>query len=355
LKSSAYGAIRAQQVLYVSSHPASAKQPMDVRPASAQLVNSESIVEALSDASVKHQAESLKEGYDALKTFTDATQKSVAGTVSDGGRTAGGGTGSANGFGDPIMLMASPAGIALSTQQSTTVAADRHVNVVTGGSTHIASGKSLVASIGEKLSLFVQNAGMKLFAAKGKIEVQAHSDGIELTAQKAVKVVSATQTVEVAAAKSLLLTSGGAYIRIENGNIEIHAPGTVDVKGAQRNFAGPARMDYPLPDMPVAGPATYSQKLVFRAADTGESVDSVRYAFFGKPPDQDNAVMRLASGNSSQAGSERHFNPKHGETLDVLYGQGEWTPNYEFNIDREFGANANFVGREDSEDIDGVA
>lgn len=33
LKSSAYGAIRAEQGLYVSSHPASAKQPMDVRPA----------------------------------------------------------------------------------------------------------------------------------------------------------------------------------------------------------------------------------------------------------------------------------------------------------------------------------
>ncbi|PMS18379.1 type VI secretion system tip protein VgrG [Trinickia dabaoshanensis] len=251
LKSNAYGAIRAEQGLYVSSHPASAKQPMDVRPASAQLVNSESIVESLSDISVKHQAESLKEGYDALKAFTDATQKSVAGTASDNGRTAGGGTGSANGFAEPIMLMASPSGIAFSTQQSTTVSADRHVNVVTGGSTHIASGKSVIASVGEKLSLFVQNAGMKLFAAKGKIEVQAHSDAIELTAQKAVKVVSATQTVEVAGKQEILLTSGGAYIRIKDGNIEIHAPGTVDVKGAQRSFSGPASMGYPMPIMPI--------------------------------------------------------------------------------------------------------
>ncbi|WP_116136261.1 type VI secretion system Vgr family protein [Trinickia diaoshuihuensis] len=252
LKSNAYGAIRAEQGLYVSSHPASAKQPMDVRPASAQLVNAESVVEALSDASAKHQAETLKEGYDALKAFTDATQKSVAGAASDNGRTAGGGTGNANGFADPIMLMASPAGIALSTQQSTTVSADRHVNVVSGGSTHIASGKSLIASIGEKLSLFVQNAGMKLFAAKGKIEIQAQSDAIELTAQKGVKLISATDAITAAAKKEILLTSGGAYIRIADGNIQIHAPGKVDVKGAAHNFSGPTRLDPAFPSWVAA-------------------------------------------------------------------------------------------------------
>ncbi|MDG0025195.1 type VI secretion system Vgr family protein [Trinickia sp. Y13] len=250
LKSNAHGAIRAEQGLYVSSHPASVKQPMDVRQASSQLVNAESVIEALSDASATHQAESLKDGYDALKAFTDATQKSVAGDASGAGRTAGGGTGNANGFAEPIMLMASPSGIALSTQQSTQIAADKHVNIVSGASTHIASGKSLIASIGEKLSLFVQNAGMKLFAGKGKVEVQAHSDGIELTAHKGVKVISITDVIEMAGKREVFLTSGGAYIRIKDGNIEMHAPGTIDVKGAKRVFAGPTEMPYPMPQLP---------------------------------------------------------------------------------------------------------
>jgi type VI secretion system secreted protein VgrG len=223
---------------------------MDVRQASSQLVNAESVIEALSDASTNHQAESLKPGYDSLKAFTNATQQSVAGDASGAGRTSGGGTGNANGFAEPIMLMASPSGIALSTQQSTQIAADQHVNVVSGGSTHIASGKSLIASIGEKLSLFVQNAGMKLFAAKGKVELQAHSDGIELTAHKGVKVISITEAIEVAGKREILLTSGGAYIRIKDGNIEVHAPGTIDVKGAKRVFAGPTEMPYPMPQLP---------------------------------------------------------------------------------------------------------
>uniref|UniRef100_UPI001590D5A9 DUF2345 domain-containing protein n=1 Tax=Paraburkholderia phenoliruptrix TaxID=252970 RepID=UPI001590D5A9 len=106
---------------------------------------------------------------------------------------------------------------------------------------------SLVASVAEKLSLFVQNAGMKLFAGKGKVEMQAQSDNIELVAQKTVKVLSATDTVNVTAKQEVLLTSGGAYIRISNGNIEIHAPGKIDAKGGSHNFSGPTRLDPAFP------------------------------------------------------------------------------------------------------------
>jgi type VI secretion system secreted protein VgrG len=253
LSSEAYGALRAGRGLYVSTHPTTS-QPLDARIASNQLVGSESLIEGLSQASETSQAESLKDGHDALKTFTDATQHSAAGSTGGGGSTAGGGTGNANSFTQPVMLFAAPAGIALSTQKSAHVATDQHINLVSGQSTHIATGKSLVASITNKLSLFVQNAGMKLFAAKGKIEVQAHADNVELTAQKSLMLASVTEKIQAAAQQEILLTSGGAYIRIKDGNIEIHAPGTIDFKGASFPFSGPTRMDVTNPafkDMPT--------------------------------------------------------------------------------------------------------
>lgn len=247
LRSSAYGAIRAAQGLYVTSHPkAPASQPLDAGETQQQLIDAESVVEALSDISEQHQAESLKDAHDAMRAFTDSTRQSVAGNAS-GGRTAGGGTGNANGFGKPVILVGSPADIGLSSQQCVHVAATNHFNVVSGQSTHLAVGKSLLASIGQKLSLFVQNAGMKLFAAKGKVEIQAQSDNIELIAHKSVKILSATEKVEVAADQGVLLASGGAYIRVADGNIEIHAPGKIDIKGAQHAWDGPASMGYPLP------------------------------------------------------------------------------------------------------------
>ncbi|WP_126283716.1 type VI secretion system Vgr family protein [Burkholderia stagnalis] len=266
LRTDQYGAVRANQGLYISTHPKQVNsQALDVRETQQQLLNAENLMEAMSDVGAQHHAESLKAGHDALKTFTDSTQHNNAGSAS-GGRTAGGGMGNANVFKEPVMLLGSPAGIGMSTQRAAQIYADQHVNVVSGQNTHIATGKSLIASVAEKLSLFVQNAGMKLFAGKGKVEIQAHEDNIELTAQKTVKVLSSTEKVEVAAAKEILLTAGGAYIHIKDGNIEIHAPGKIDVKGSQHIFAGPAQGSYPLPQLP-----------------TGEAVKqySLRFASFG--------------------------------------------------------------------------
>ncbi|MDC6130879.1 type VI secretion system Vgr family protein [Burkholderia gladioli] len=263
LRTDDYGAVRASRGLYVTTHAGSAgSQPLDVREARQQLVSAESVIEAMSQASQTHQAESLMNGHDALKKFTDATQNSVPGAQA-GGRTAGGGTGNANVFKSPVTLVASPSGIALSTQESVHVSSDEQTNLISGQSTFIASGKSLVASVAEKISLFVQNAGMKLFAAKGKVEIQAHSDDIELIAQKTVKVLSATEKIEVAAQQEILLTSGGAYIRIKDGNIEIHAPGKIDVKGASHAFTGPTQLHTNLGAFkPTAGP--YDEALQFK-------------------------------------------------------------------------------------------
>ncbi|MCA8426687.1 type VI secretion system tip protein VgrG [Burkholderia seminalis] len=250
LRTDAYGAVRAGQGLYVTTHPKQANsQPLDVSEAKQQLANAEGLIESMSQVSEMHQAESLGTGHDALKTFADATQESVSG-ASSGGRTGGGGAGNANAFKEPVMLFASPSGIGMASQQSVHLASERQTNIVSGQSTFITSGKSLIAGVRDRISLFVQNAGMKLFAAKGKVEVQAHADNVELTAQKTLKMLAATENVDVAAKQEILLTSGGAYIRIKGGNIEIHAPGKIDFKGAQHQFAGPTSMPYPLPAMP---------------------------------------------------------------------------------------------------------
>ena len=61
--------------------------------------------------------------------------------------------------------------------------------------------------------------------------------------------ISANDRIEIAADKEILLASGGAYIRIGNGNILIHAPGKVEHKAAAHPFMGPTSLDvqYDLP------------------------------------------------------------------------------------------------------------
>jgi type VI secretion system secreted protein VgrG len=241
LKTDSWGTLRAGQGLYVSTYArgGTTSQPLDVKEATQHLIDSGGVIQRRSLAAVDGKAEGLDDAQSAIKDFASATQSNIQGTQS-GGRTAGGGRGSANGFSQPIMLLASPAGMGLSSQQSLHAAATEHINLVSGSNTYVSTAKSWIASVGEKLSFFVQNAGIKLFAGKGKVELQAQSDNIEITADKTVKVVSTADAVDVSAQKEITLRAGGATIRLSGGNIYVHAPGTVEVKGAQHVFDGPA-------------------------------------------------------------------------------------------------------------------
>ncbi|QCP52328.1 type VI secretion system tip protein VgrG [Trinickia violacea] len=240
LKTEAYGAVRAGQGMYLSTFArgGTSSQPLDVHEAKEHLTESVNVVEIRSDAAKAVQAEDLTGAHDDLQAFTNATELEASGSAS-GGSTAGGGTGSANGFSEPVMLLGSPVGIGLTTMKSVHAAATDNVNLVSGANTHVAATKSFIASVGEKISLFAQTAGMKLFAGKGKVQVMALSDNIEMTADKTVKIISTSDAVSVVAQKEITLSAGGAVIKISGGNISVHAPGALDFKGASHSFAGP--------------------------------------------------------------------------------------------------------------------
>ncbi|AOJ04373.1 hypothetical protein WS70_21260 [Burkholderia mayonis] len=69
-------------------------------------LNADALIAQQSSLSEQHRAESLKAGHDALTELTGATRQPVEPGLS-GGRTSGGGTGSANGFRVPAMLLGS--------------------------------------------------------------------------------------------------------------------------------------------------------------------------------------------------------------------------------------------------------
>ncbi|WP_347557782.1 type VI secretion system Vgr family protein [Robbsia sp. KACC 23696] len=256
LKSDAYGAIRAAQGLYLTTHATSSSQPLAVSDSTDQLASAETLIERLSQASVSNQAETLQAGQDALKTFNNATQYGVAGGTGTGGNTAGGGTGSANGFSSPVMLMGSASGIALATNDSTHVAANKQITLVSGQSTHLAVGKSLVASVVEKISLFVQNAGIKLFAAKGKVEIQAQSDEMALNALKDLTISSANGKIVLTAANEIWIGAKGSYIKINANGIESGTPGTILEKCGAFTVEGQASAIIPVPINTVDVPCT---------------------------------------------------------------------------------------------------
>jgi type VI secretion system secreted protein VgrG len=90
--------------------------------------------------------------------------------------------------------------------------------------------------------------GMKLFASKGKIQIQAQSDEMELTSQQNMTITSSDGHVILRASKSITLTDGGgAYVKLENGNVTIASPNKVSIKMANFQWDGPDSIQGKLP------------------------------------------------------------------------------------------------------------
>ncbi|WP_332112569.1 type VI secretion system Vgr family protein [Burkholderia sp. IMCC1007] len=237
-----YGAVRANRGIHLTTHTKSIdSDQLDVTEARDQLTRSGMLLESLSHASATAQAESLQAGCDDFEAIARSTQQPESGQTS-GGRTGGGGLGEANGFASPLIVMSSPAGIAATTQQSTQIAADKHINFVSGEHTHIATGKSLIAAAVEKISLYVQKAGMKLFAAKGQVEIEAQSDAMRLYADLDLSITSNRGCISIEGKKELLLKCGGSYIRITADGIEEGTLGARTSKAASFSRLGPSSL-----------------------------------------------------------------------------------------------------------------
>ncbi|MBY4870914.1 type VI secretion system tip protein VgrG [Burkholderia sp. Bp9017] len=281
-----YLGIRASRGAYIGTHPnAHNDDQLDVQKAQSQLTGAESLIEQLSSVGMQHRADSLKDGHDALKQFADATRQSET-PEGSGGRTAGGGTGSANAFKKAILLLASPFGIGVSTQESVHMAADGHINLVSALSTHIASARAFIVNAASTISMFSQTA-IKLFS-KGPVQIQSHDANIEVLAKAVLKLL-AQGDIEIAAGGKLVLTAGGASITLEGGNIRGHAPGTVEFKGLQHSWSGPASTRYAIPPLPVStlvqNPAheyvqTFDVASVIANLGVGQSLEAQTYRIY---------------------------------------------------------------------------
>ena len=96
------------------------------------------------------------------------------------------------------------------------------------------------------LSLFAQKLGIKLFAARGKVLIQAQSDAMELVSERNMQLTSASGTVTASAQNGVVLSGGGsAYVKVQGDNVEIGGTGNLIVKLVELQKSGPAALSLP--------------------------------------------------------------------------------------------------------------
>jgi uncharacterized protein involved in type VI secretion and phage assembly/uncharacterized protein (DUF2345 family) len=159
---------------------------------------------------------------------------------------------------DPLVLMAGRAGL--------TQAAGRNVQVTAGELVHWSSGQdhnlavigSLRVHSGQALGIVAgvqkggAESGLDLIAGTGEVDVISQHDVLTMQAQQDLRMVSANAGIEYASPKRIrIANAAGASIVIEGGNITVTAPGRIDVKTGNKQFAGPTQMPYPFPQFTV--------------------------------------------------------------------------------------------------------
>ena len=150
--------------------------------------------------------------------------------------------------------MSAPAGIAIATSNSATIATGTNFDQVAQRDTNQTTGRRWIHNVGASISLFVAGVAntisLKLIAAKGKVQMQAQSGEIEVTADQAVKISSVQQDVTLAAAKNIIMTSGGGYVKIGGGDIHMHCPGEFSIKCSRLVMEGAVSLVQEMPELP---------------------------------------------------------------------------------------------------------
>jgi type VI secretion system secreted protein VgrG len=191
----------------------------------------------------RHEAQSVSEHQQPLGKALDGQNNELRG----GGKRHGE-------FTTPHILVSSPSGIAATAAASTHLHSGDHTSVTAGGHISLAGGKSFVATALERVSLFAHSMGMKLFAGKGKVEIQAQSDDLDVIADQVLQIISAKGPVNISAPKEILLTAGGSYIKINGSGIEQGTPGEWVVYAAGQDTAGARTMPFATLTSPTAAP-----------------------------------------------------------------------------------------------------
>jgi type VI secretion system secreted protein VgrG len=349
------GAIRSAKGLILSTdaRPSASGKQLDRQEALGQLTSALELANTLSDTAEhqlanktetgkqnqliegdKQAGKSSKSGHQ--QHLRDAVEGPDRGSNTDKDRQRGapsplageGGGEGAQGGGQPLILMSAPAGIGLATPNSTTIATGTNLDQVASRDTNQTTGRRWVHNVGESISLFVAGSKsaiketLKLIAAKGKVQIQAQSDEMEVTADKDLKLSSVTQNITAAAKDGIVVTSGGGYARIKGGNIDIHCPGTLEIKAANIVLSGPGTMNVPMPHMPSSSLEAAKEKFSVRV-DAAELFNDLKEAP-GTAYLLKRADGSLIKGQLDQYGRTQRLYTEKPEEVTLLVGEGDW-------------------------------
>ena len=156
-----------------------------------------------------------------------------------------------------FLLFSSVDGIGLTTPREMILSSGGNLDTVSRRDTQQTTVRRWLHNAGKKISLFVigvkDKVNLRITTALGHAQLHAQSGDVEVAGDRNLRLYAGKKQALVAAREEVLIvTQGGAYIKLGGSDIQIHCPGTLSIKSASKTSSGPANLRVPMPDFPLA-------------------------------------------------------------------------------------------------------
>jgi len=243
LRTDDWGVVRALKGLLVSTdgQPGGPGHAKAAKEAVSRLTQARDLQKSLTDLAQRHDAQPPGADQSDVPRAINARNEAIRGTPS-------GGADHFPELAEPDIVLTGSAGISMAAERSTHIASSEDVAVTSGRHVGIAVGRSLFASVSNAFSLFVHKAGMALVAAAGKVRIDAQTDGVDVTARKAIRLTSTADTIHLHAAKEIVLHAGRTEVRISDRGYVVRTAGehTIHAGSHQTDHAQVRPMHVPV-------------------------------------------------------------------------------------------------------------
>ncbi|USA47998.1 type VI secretion system tip protein VgrG [Acinetobacter sp. C26M] len=263
LRTDQWGAVRAGEGLLVSTHKQDQAQGehLDAQVAKQQLEGNQSNAKALSEVAKNQQTDEI-ESVEQLKAFFESLESNIAK------------------FNKAVLLLNSPEGIGLSTNEDIHLSADGQINQFASDSINLSTQKNLITHAQNRISLFAAQNGIKQVAANGNFEIHAQGDGIDLLAKQSIQIISTEDRIEIISPKEIVITAGGSQIKLNGAGIFPTTGGKFEVKAGQHLFMGGSKLAIPKYSLPKIGEKNQYSLKYQMLDDSGNPLINKKYIAF---------------------------------------------------------------------------
>lgn len=176
--------------------------------------------------------------------------------------------------GQAIVAIDAPSGMIVGSGDNIAIGAQTHVDIVSVGNTQVSTGRKLLMRAAESVSLFAHKLGVKIIAASGKVDIQAHDDNIELTSAKRI-ILSASDEIVIQAPKVSIITQG-AQAAYGGGAITYRLSGAYSINSASFEHRGAGDSQAGALTLPKSAMA-HDQRVQITDLNTGKPIANQRY------------------------------------------------------------------------------